>query len=136
MHGLLVPKFESADKQVLGEFGGGKRAEGDQRVGGCPVPALGPSCLNDGYSKTIDEKHIVHEGNWWRIVIFRYIRIIIQEKNMLRGIHALTTYASQIRDSKLYDRERILIENRDRENFLSWEWLRDSLADEASWLTL
>ena len=86
---------------MLRDFCGGKRAEGDQRVGGCPVPALGPSCLNDGYSKTIDEKHIVYEGNWWRIVIFRYIRIIIQEKNMLRGIHALTTYASQIRDSTL-----------------------------------
>ena len=43
-------KSESADKQVFGEFGG-KRAEGDQRVGGCPVPALGPSCLIEGYSR-------------------------------------------------------------------------------------
>ena len=76
IHGLLVPRrggLPNGNQQtskfihelsMLRDFCGGKRAEGDQRVGGCPVPALGPSCLNDGYSKTIDEKHIVYEGNW------------------------------------------------------------------------
>ena len=34
---------------MLREFCGGKRAGGDERARGCPVPALGPSCLIEGY---------------------------------------------------------------------------------------
>ena len=45
---------------MLRDFCGGKRAGGDKRVGGCPVPALGQSCLIEGYLKTID----VYQGNW------------------------------------------------------------------------
>ena len=36
---------------ILRDFCGGKRAGGDERVGGCPVPALGPFCLIEGYPR-------------------------------------------------------------------------------------